>query len=300
MKAADQNFNNTVASRALQRFSDIRVAILGRTMCNLYSMTSNQDAIRQLTQYFRSSIGNLKPSPAIFANGFGPVIRATQEGRELAQCRWGMPSHPFNLRGKNYDSGITNCRELTKKHWQQWMGLSERAVVPVTSFCEPNHITKENTWFALGEDRPLFFFAGLWTPQWTSVRKVKEGETTHDLYAFVTTQANAEVKPIHPKAMPLILRTQEEIDFWFGASYEDVLAFQEAGVADGTFQIVGRGRKLDHPEGMVFEEDDALGRTEPGADRAIRDQGMQPPQRRSECRNTSRLVIDPAVPFAGK
>ena len=124
-------------------------------------------------------------------------------------------------------------------------------------------MTKENAWFAFDESRPLFFFAGIWTPQWTSVRKVKEGESTHDLYAFVTTRANAEVAPIHPKAMPLVLRTAEEIDFWFNAPYADVAAFQERGVPDGTFQIVNRGTKLDHPVGMVFETDDALGRTEP-------------------------------------
>ena len=41
-------------------------------------------------------------------------------------------------------------------------------------------------WFALDETRSLACFAGIWT-NWTSVRKVKEGETTNDLYAFLTT-----------------------------------------------------------------------------------------------------------------
>jgi putative SOS response-associated peptidase YedK len=52
-------------------------------------------------------------------------------------------------------------------------------------------------WFAFDESRPLAFFAGLWT-RWTSVRKVKEGETTNDLYGFLTTAPNVEVKAIHP------------------------------------------------------------------------------------------------------
>ena len=34
-------------------------------------------------------------------------------------------------------------------------------------------------------------------PQWTSVRKVKEGETTNDLFGFLTTDANDVVAPIH-------------------------------------------------------------------------------------------------------
>ena len=59
--------------------------------------------------------------------------------------------------------------------------------------------------------RPLAFFAGIWT-RWTSVRKVKEGETTNDLFAFLTTEPNSEVGAIHPKAMPVILTTPEEIE----------------------------------------------------------------------------------------
>jgi putative SOS response-associated peptidase YedK len=57
--------------------------------------------------------------------------------------------------------------------------------------------------FALDETRPLVCFAGIWT-NWTSVRKVKEGEMTNDLFAFLTTEPNAEVGAIHPKAMPVI------------------------------------------------------------------------------------------------
>ena len=56
-------------------------------------------------------------------------------------------------------------------------------------------------WFALAEDRPLAFFAGVWTT-WTSTRKVAEGEITADLFGFLTTDANAEVGAVHPKACP--------------------------------------------------------------------------------------------------
>ena len=70
--------------------------------------------------------------------------------------------------------------------------------------------------FALDESRPLAFFAGLWTC-WTSVHKVKEGETTNDLFAFLTTEPNAEVKAIQPKAMPVILKTQAADAAWLTA-----------------------------------------------------------------------------------
>ena len=39
-------------------------------------------------------------------------------------------------------------------------------IVPATSFCEYADTKPRKTpiWFALAEDRPLFAFAGLWTP----------------------------------------------------------------------------------------------------------------------------------------
>ena len=46
--------------------------------------------------------------------------------------------------------------------------------------------TRPTVWFAFDETRPLAFFAGLWT-RWTSVRKVKESETTNDIFAFQRT-----------------------------------------------------------------------------------------------------------------
>ena len=36
----------------------------------------------------------------------------------------------------------------------------------------------------------------------------------HLVYGFLTTSPNAVVEPIHPKAMPVILTTDEERDVW--------------------------------------------------------------------------------------
>ena len=49
------------------------------------------------------------------------------------------------------------------------------------------------------------------------MRKVREGEVTADLNAFLTTDPNAEVSAIHPKTMPVILMTAEERDVWLRA-----------------------------------------------------------------------------------
>ncbi len=225
-------------------------------MCNLYSMTSNQEAIRQFSQYLKiaSNAGNLQSTEAVFANGWGPIVRNTAEGRELATCRWGMPSNPENLVGKNYDSGITNVRRHWIDHWSPFLGVESRCVVPWTSFSEPDQANKTNIfhWFALSNERPLAFFAGVWTPQWTSCRKVKDGVTCDDLYAFFTTGPNAEVKAIHPKAMPVILRTPEEVEAWMTQPWDVVKKTLIKSLPDGSLQIVGRGRKKDGP-GMPID-----------------------------------------------
>ena len=46
---------------------------------------------------------------------------------------------------------------------------------------------------------------------------MREGETTNDVFGFLTTEPNALVGRYHPKAMPVILRTAEGIDIWMSA-----------------------------------------------------------------------------------
>jgi len=216
-------------------------------MCNLYSLTKGQAAIRDIARVMIDRTGNLPLFPGVFPDYSAPIVRNSAEGRELALARWGMPSPVFALKGRNSDPGVTNVRNTASPHWRRWLGVENRCVVPFTSFSEPEPMPdgkKPPAWFAFDESRPLAFFAGIWTPQWKSVRKAKEGETTNDLYAFLTTDANAEVGAIHPKAMPVILTTAEEIDWWMTALAADALKVQRP-LPDGTLRIVARGQKED-------------------------------------------------------
>jgi putative SOS response-associated peptidase YedK len=218
-------------------------------MCNLYSITKGQQAIRELARAMSDRTGNLPPLPGVFPDYAAPIVRNQPEGRELTMARWGMPSPAFALKGRNADPGVTNVRNVKSPHWRRWLGVEHRCVVPFTSFSEnevlPNG-SRPPVWFAFDETRPLACFAGIWTT-WTSVRKVKEGETTNDLFAFLTTDPNSEVGAIHPKAMPVILTTKEEIDVWMNASSEEALTLQRP-LADGALAIVARGERQDEPE----------------------------------------------------
>jgi putative SOS response-associated peptidase YedK len=119
-------------------------------------------------------------------------------------------------------------------------------VVPFTSFSE-NEVLPDGSrppvWFALDESRPLAFFAGIWT-QWTSVRKVREGETTNDIFAFLTTEPNAIVAPVHAQAMPVILTTTDEIEPWMTAPAGEALRLQRP-LPEDALRIVARGLKQD-------------------------------------------------------
>jgi putative SOS response-associated peptidase YedK len=88
------------------------------------------------------------------------------------------------------DRGTSNVRNTTSQHWIRWLEPQHRCLVPMTSFAEPDQVggSKENTWFAFEESRPLSFFAGIWT-RWTCVRKITEGVVTCDLFGFLTTDA---------------------------------------------------------------------------------------------------------------
>jgi putative SOS response-associated peptidase YedK len=144
---------------------------------------------------------------------------------------------------------VTNVRNAASPHWRRWLGPASRCVVPFTSFAEPTRGPEGESWqawFALEEHRPLAFFAGIWTP-WTCVRKLAEGEVTCDLYAFLTTEPNAEVAPIHPKAMPVILQSDDEIETWLTAPWDEAKALQRP-LPDGSLKVVACGpTKKDEP-----------------------------------------------------
>jgi putative SOS response-associated peptidase YedK len=116
-------------------------------------------------------------------------------------------------------------------------------LVPATSFCEwTDSRPKVTHRFALDENRPLFAFAGIWR-LWTGERKGETGE--HRLFSFLTTESNDVVRPIHAKAMPVLLTTEHEWDAWLKGPVNEAIALQRP-LPNELLRIVATGEKSDH------------------------------------------------------
>jgi putative SOS response-associated peptidase YedK len=240
-------------------------------MCNLYSMMRSRAAVAAIARAMTDRSHNQPPMSGVYPNYAAPIVLNGAGGaREMRDAAWGMPSskkalldaatkraEKLRAKGKDVDfaellrmepdKGTTNVRNTASSHWKPWLGPSNRCLVPFTSFSEPDQVggSLQPNWFAQSEERPLAFFAGIWKPEHTCVRKIKDGEVTCDVYGFLTTDANAEVATYHSKAMPVILTQEAEWDLWMSDAQWAGVAQLQRPLPDGALQIVARGVRQD-------------------------------------------------------
>jgi putative SOS response-associated peptidase YedK len=83
-------------------------------MCNLYSVTKGQAAIRELARAMRDTTGNMPPLPAVFPDMMAPVVATSRDGvRQLMMMRWGFPPPPkLGIRP------VINVRNATSPYWR--------------------------------------------------------------------------------------------------------------------------------------------------------------------------------------
>lgn len=215
-------------------------------MCNLYSSTTAQEAMRQLFAVppERDHLGNAEPLTAIYPNYQGPVVRTVEDGaRELVSLAWG-----FRTTNKSKKTGAlikpsawNNARDDKLRSASLWKEsfIERRCLVPASSFCEAkgrNPATYH--WFAMKGDeaRPPFGFAGMWR---LSRYETKDGPGEAETYTIITTTPNVIVKPIHPSRMPVIL-DPDDYDQWMNGSVDEASALLRPYPAD-RMRIVQEG-----------------------------------------------------------
>jgi putative SOS response-associated peptidase YedK len=200
-------------------------------VCNLYSLSQGQDALRRFFKIDRDETNNQFPILGIRPDTVAPIVRQEGGGRVMESMRWGFPP-PLNY--SRPATPVINVRNLKTSYWRSWLKREHRCLVPATSFCEwTDSRPKVAHWFALDDRRPLFALAGIWR-QWTGERRV---------YAFLITEANEVVRPIHSKTMPVVL-TSEACNDWLTAPIEDVLKLQRP-LPNDALRVVATRAKTD-------------------------------------------------------
>jgi putative SOS response-associated peptidase YedK len=171
-------------------------------MCNLYRLDR---PTREIARIFDADPGIDPWEAGYVAPGkFAPVITGDRRAR-IMPARWGFAPPPRAASNRL----VTNVRNLESPFWIGTLKHPElRCLVPVTRFQEwsGERGAKRQHWFEV-PSQPVFAFAGIWRD---------DGEMRS--FAFLTTEPNALIEPVHPKAMPLILHP-EDYAVWLGAHW---------------------------------------------------------------------------------
>lgn len=193
-------------------------------MCNLYSMTSNREAVLRLFRVSDNRAAAWEPRQAIFPGYTAPVVRKAEDGeREISVMNWG-----FVLRREDYaPKRVTNIRD-DKALSRFWKNAVERrrCLVPASSYCEPDSNSPARWhWFALkdaAEARPIFAFPGAWMRYKGPVKK-NGPDVEQDVYAFLTCAPNELTSTIMHDRMPMILSGEAEFEAWLSGSTDEAM-----------------------------------------------------------------------------
>ncbi len=169
-------------------------------MCNHYR--NNPDAIPTWREYIGYDVGREYSEIKIdIWPKYNALIIRQAEGRRIGETmRWGVSlTVPGKREGTTIAKRITNVRNLASPFWKSNLANpSHRCLVPFTSFAEPiSGAGRDECWFKVAAS-PVSAFAGIWRPS-------SEG----NVFAFLTCEPNPLVRPVHPKAMPVILHPED-------------------------------------------------------------------------------------------
>lgn len=156
---------------------------------------------------------NLRPTePAWIVARRGDGLVKTLEARWW--CQWDG-SRSFETKFPMFNARVETMHD--RKLWADLLRRGQRCLLPIDSFYE---------WPIKGkglppveifvEGRTPYALAGLWS-------RYFEGNATRYSFTTFTTEPNEFMKPIHPKAMPVILTDRGEQRLWLNEGDEALL-----------------------------------------------------------------------------
>jgi len=177
-------------------------------MCGRYSITTPVEALREAFRFSGPPI-NLAPRYNAAPTQDLPIVRLSADGseRQLAVLRWGLV--PSWATDPAIGNRLINARAETVAEKPSFRSAfrSRRCLVPADGFYEWRKIGGHKQPYRICRpDGAPFAFAGLWE-RWAS-----EQATPLETFTILTTEATAELSPIHGR-MPVILPTAS-YDAW--------------------------------------------------------------------------------------
>ncbi|MEO5859149.1 MAG: SOS response-associated peptidase family protein [Pyrinomonadaceae bacterium] len=156
---------------------------------------------------------NLRPTePAWIVARRGDGLITTLEARWW--CQWDG-AYQFEAKFPTFNARVETMH--TKKLWPDLLKKGQRCIFPIDSFYE---------WPVKGKGLPPveifvkgrepYALAGLWS-------RYFEGNETRYSFTSFTIEPNAFMKPIHEKAMPVILNSIEDQNRWLEDGDETLL-----------------------------------------------------------------------------
>lgn len=156
---------------------------------------------------------NLRPTePAYIVARRNDGLVKTLEARWW--CQWDG-ARKFEAKYPTFNARVETMHE--KKLWPDLLKKGQRCIFPIDSFYE---------WPIKGKGLPPveifvagrtpYALAGLWS-------RYFEGDNTRYSFTAFTTEPNDFMKPIHEKAMPVILNSIEEQKLWLMEGDEELL-----------------------------------------------------------------------------